>query len=90
MIKTKDGFLVDNLTAKVGDIIAGKPIEKILGRKSFPVAKGGKLIMAQMLEIAFTQETIAPPVVNNITDDIGRGNLVSNALSRDFTFKLRK
>ena len=70
MIKTKDGFLVDNLTAKVGDIIAGKPIEKILGRKSFPVAKGGKLIMAQMLEIAFTQETIAPPVVNNITDDI--------------------
>jgi len=69
MIKTKDGFLVDNLTAKVGDIIAGKPIAKILGRKSFPIAKAGKLIMTQMLEIVF-EEIVVPPVVNNITDDI--------------------
>lgn len=79
MIKTKDGFLIEQVTAKIGDIIAGKPIAKILGRKQFPVAKGGKLVMMQMLEIAF-EEIVVPPVVNNITDEIvGNDNLGDHA-----------
>ena len=70
MIKTKDGFLINNLTAKVGDVIDGKVIIKVLGQTAFPIVKNRMIVNVKMLEVAFKAES--QPVTNNtiISDDI--------------------
>lgn len=74
-IKIKNGHLISNLNAKVGDVVDGLKIVKVIGQRSFPIPQGKRIVMSNLLHVELEGATVNDDHNHNTEGDIPLNNV---------------